>query len=70
MLTRRSLLDLIRAVEEHVKAPAGERKRMVLTGHAGVGKSATLLQLASHCQQSGWIVVPQPNGSAIFLFPH
>ncbi|KAF9173381.1 37S ribosomal protein S23 mitochondrial [Mortierella sp. AD011] len=62
LVVRESTVSLLEKIDQAMKTPSS-RSRIVLTGEAGSGKSATLLQTVSHCLSAGWVVIYVPKAS-------
>jgi small subunit ribosomal protein S29 len=67
LVVRDSTVSFLEKVDEAMKTPSAQ-SRIVLTGEAGSGKSALLLQTVSHCLSAGWIVIYVPKGMSWKLF--
>ncbi|KAG0377283.1 37S ribosomal protein S23 mitochondrial [Mortierella sp. AD032] len=62
LVVRESTVSFLEKVDQAMKTPSSQ-SRIVLTGEAGSGKSALLLQTVSHCLSAGWIVIYVPKAS-------
>jgi len=58
LIVRKCTLELMDQVK---KLSDGASERVVLTGPPGVGKSAVLLQVATHFADAGWVVLYLPR---------
>ncbi|KAG0261959.1 37S ribosomal protein S23 mitochondrial [Mortierella polycephala] len=63
LAVRESTVSFLEKIDQSMKTPSAQT-RIVLTGQAGAGKSAVLLQTVSHCLSAGWIVIYVPKASA------
>jgi len=61
LVVRESTVSLLEKIDASMKTPSSQT-RLVLTGDAGAGKSAMLLQTVSHCLSAGWAVIYVPKG--------
>ncbi|KAJ3124565.1 37S ribosomal protein S23 mitochondrial [Nowakowskiella sp. JEL0407] len=64
LLFRKSTLEFIRLVKSESEKPKSDQK-YVLTGVAGIGKSALLMQTVAHFQKLNWIVIYIPQATYI-----
>ncbi|KAI9236630.1 MAG: mitochondrial ribosomal death-associated protein 3-domain-containing protein [Podila humilis] len=62
LVVRESTVSLLEKIDASMKTPSSQT-RLVLTGDAGAGKSAMLLQTVSHCLSAGWAVIYIPKAS-------
>ncbi|KAG9069405.1 37S ribosomal protein S23 mitochondrial [Linnemannia hyalina] len=62
LVVRESTVSFLEKVDKAMKTPSSQ-SRIVLTGEAGSGKSALLLQTVSHCLSAGWIVIYVPKAT-------
>ncbi|KAI1318699.1 37S ribosomal protein S23 mitochondrial [Mortierella claussenii] len=62
LVVRDTTVAVLEKVDKAMKTPSANC-RIVLTGEAGSGKSATLLQTVSHCHSAGWVVIYVPRAS-------
>ncbi|KAF9902088.1 37S ribosomal protein S23 mitochondrial [Linnemannia zychae] len=62
LAVRESTVSFLEKIDQSMKTPSSH-SRIVLTGEAGSGKSALLLQTVSHCLSAGWIVIYVPKAS-------
>ncbi|KAG0346418.1 37S ribosomal protein S23 mitochondrial [Podila humilis] len=62
LVVRESTVSLLEKIDASMKTPTSQT-RLVLTGDAGAGKSALLMQTVSHCLSAGWAVVYIPKAS-------
>ncbi|KAF9426454.1 37S ribosomal protein S23 mitochondrial [Podila epigama] len=62
LVVRESTVNFLEKIDASMKTPSSQT-RVVLTGDAGAGKSAMLLQTVSHCLSAGWVVIYVPKAS-------
>ncbi|KAF9934415.1 37S ribosomal protein S23 mitochondrial [Linnemannia zychae] len=62
LVVRDSTVNFLEKIDKTMKTPSSQN-RIVLTGEAGSGKSALLLQTVSHCLSAGWIVIYIPKAT-------
>ncbi|KAF9208439.1 37S ribosomal protein S23 mitochondrial [Haplosporangium sp. Z 27] len=62
LVVRESTVSLLEKIDKAMKTSSSQN-RITLTGEAGSGKSATLLQTVSHCLSAGWVVIYVPKAS-------
>ncbi|KAF9349121.1 37S ribosomal protein S23 mitochondrial [Mortierella sp. AD094] len=62
LVVRESTVSLLEKIDQAMKTRSSQN-RIALTGEAGSGKSATLLQAVSHCLSAGWVVIYVPKAS-------
>ncbi|KAG0244048.1 37S ribosomal protein S23 mitochondrial [Actinomortierella wolfii] len=63
LAVREPTVSLLDKLDNVMKKPSQEN-RIVLTGEAGSGKSALLMQAVSHCLTAGWVVIYVPNATS------
>ncbi|KAI8055126.1 mitochondrial ribosomal death-associated protein 3-domain-containing protein [Syncephalis plumigaleata] len=65
LMVRESTLKLLQMAEA-IKLESNAHFRVLINGSAGTGKSASLLQLVSHCLSHKWLVLYVPNAITWF----